>query len=305
MMARRTLGLVALAACLPFLPFFMDAAAAWRANPYAGHGLFAALFAALLLLAERRETRRTAAAFDRSGLLLIALALGLLAVGQGWRSLMLQSLSLALAVGGVVRVGLGQRCLRRIAFPIGILVLMAPPPAMVVHQVSPHLRLFAAAVASRVLDLLGIPHLQSGVYIALPSLTLEVGEPCDGLRFLMALVTLVAAIAHVSQRSLPRKLALMVAALPIAILANAVRVGAISVAAYQVGPQAAQGLTHHSIGKVVWLLTLPPLLGLAMLLRRGGEGSRASPGQVPEPAGSTGTEPLVAPPGLGYPRELR
>ena len=62
-------------------------------------------------------------------------------------------------------------------------------------------------------------------------------------------------------------------AVPIAILANAARVAAIAVAVQYAGPQAASGAIHHAIGKVTWALTLVPLAGLGLLLRRGQTGT--------------------------------
>lgn len=95
-------------------------------------------------------------------------------------------------------------------------------------------------------------------------------EVCNGLRFLTALLVLTVAFAHVSQRSLAGKLVLVASAVPIAILANAVRVATIVVAAHYIGSQVTSGFIHNSIGKGVWALTLIPLGALGLLLRRGG-----------------------------------
>jgi exosortase/archaeosortase family protein len=56
----------------------------------------------------------------------------------------------------------------------------------------------------------------------------------------------------------------------VAVVANGVRVSAICLAAYEVGPQAALGLAHYSIGKTIWALALVALFAAGLLLRRTG-----------------------------------
>jgi exosortase/archaeosortase family protein len=83
----------------------------------------------------------------------------------------------------------------------------------------------------------------------------------------MALLVLTMAFAYVTQRRPHRMVVLVVAAIPIAILANAVRVAVIAVAVQYVGPHAASGAFHHAIGKGVWALTLVSLAAIGFWLR--------------------------------------
>jgi exosortase/archaeosortase family protein len=105
--------------------------------------------------------------------------------------------------------------------------------------------------------------------IDLATVRLDVAEVCNGLRFLMGFLVLAIAFAQVSQRTLPRKLLLAASAIPIAILANAVRVATVAIAVHHLGPAAASGIIHHGIGKAVWALTLVPLFVLGLVLRGG------------------------------------
>src|SRR2546422_142025 len=105
-------------------------------------------------------------------------------------------------------------------------------------------------------SVVAVPHYQYGIAMELRRVTLEVAEGCNGLRFLMALVTLAAALAQVTQSTLTRKAAMVAFAVPLAILEKAGRVAAVCLAAYYIGPQAAAGMPHHTIGKGVWALAL-------------------------------------------------
>jgi exosortase len=138
-----------------------------------------------------------------------------------------------------------------------------------VDAVTLDFQLFAVGFAGAALDLLDVPFYLDGVLIRLPGITLAVAEVCNGLRFLLGLLVTTIAFAQVSQRTLPRKLILAASAIPIAILANAVRVAAVVLAVQYLGPQAASGFIHNSIAKAVWALTLAPLGVLGLVLRRG------------------------------------
>ena len=258
-----------------YAPVLTEMARIWWTHPYAGHGMFVPLFSAFLLWVDRDRLRAVTGQRDPTGMLVILLGLGVLWLGGWAESLLVQGLSVVVAVAGVVLWGFGARCLRRAAFPVGFLLFMVPLPQLVVDAVTLDLQLFAAGFAGGALGLLDIPFYQTGVFIELPTITLDVAEVCNGLRFLMALLVLTLAFAQVSQRSLPRKLVLVASAIPIAILANAVRVATIAAAVHYIGPQVARGVIHHSIGKAVWALTLIPLVALGLILRRGGGGPGA------------------------------
>jgi exosortase len=251
-------------------PAVVDLARAWRADTYAGHGMFVPLFSAVVAWIDRGRLRAAAGPGNPAGVSVILAGGALLVLGAWSDSLLVKGLSITVAVAGVVLWSFGAPCLRAAAFPVAFLLLMAPPPHAVVAVVTLKLQLFAAAFAVSVLRQLDLAVHQSGLLIELPTLTLRVAEVCNGLRFLMALLVLTAAFAQVTQRSVPRKIVLVAAAIPIAIVANAMRVAAIALGVHWIGPEAASGTIHNWIGKGMWAATLIPLIGLGFLLARGG-----------------------------------
>lgn len=262
------LSLCALA--LVYAPVIRELVNVWRVDPYGGHGMFVPAYSAILLWFDRRRLAATPRRREPAGALLVLTALALLALGRWADSIAVQGLSLVIALAGLVLWRFGARRLRAAAFPIGFLALMLPLPRAVVDGITLDLQAFHARFSSVVLELAGVPHVQRGIYIELPTTMLSVAEGCNGLRFLMALVTLAAAFAQASQRTTGRKLLLIALAVPLAVGANGLRVSALSLAVYQLGPQAAAGLTHYSIGKALWAGTLGLLVVIGMLLRRGG-----------------------------------
>lgn len=263
-----------------YYPVVAEMTRIWMTHQYAGHGMFVPLFSAVLLWIERDRLRAVPKAQDRAGLLVILLGIGVLGLGRWTGSLLIQGWSMVIVVAGAVLWCLGRRCLRIAAFPVGFLVLMVPLPRPIVDAVTLDLQLFAAGFSGWMLRSLDIPVYLSGVVIELPAMTLEVAEICNGLRFLMALLVLTIAFAQVTQRSLLRKVALVVSAIPIAILANASRVAVIALAVHFIGPEAASGVIHHVIGKAVWAVTFIPLIAVGVALRWGGQRSDYQPAQL-------------------------
>jgi len=288
----RILLIVPLAAV--YAPACADLARAWWHDQYAGHGMFVPAFAAFLAWTDRERLRTAVGPPSLAGIPLILAALAILITGRWSGSLLLQAASVAVAVAGIVLWTFGGRCLKATAFPVVFLVLMAPLPHALVDSVTLHLQFFAAGVAGLVLEILNVPFYQSGLTIMLPTITLQVAEVCNGLRFLMALLVLATAFAYITQRTVTRMAVVVASAIPIAILANAARVAAVAVAVQYIGPQAASGTLHDAIGKAMWALTLVPLVGLGLLLRgrSGGNRSTHAPGtRAIEPTRLTDVSP--------------
>ena len=69
-----------------------------------------------------------------------------------------------------------------------------------------------------------IPVLREGNVITLSNITLEVAEACSGIRSLVSLLTLGSLFGYVSGYGPPRRVVLALLTIPIAIVANALRV---------------------------------------------------------------------------------
>jgi exosortase len=249
---------------------FVRMAALWWTHEYAGHGMFVPIFSAIIAWAERDRLRATADRGRPGGLLLVLLGATVLVLGRLGRSILVEGLSVAVVIAGLVLLAFGAGTLRAAAFPIGFLVLMVPLPQQAVEAVTLSLQLFAASAAGLVLSLFGIPFLRDGVTLELAGATLAVAEACNGLRFLLGLFVVTVAYAYVTQVGVWRKVVLSAAAVPVAILANAARVASIAVAAQYAGPEVALGTGHLWIGKVVWLGTIGGLLALGLAMRQTG-----------------------------------
>jgi len=252
------------------LPLCLDLVEVARTNPYAGHVMLVPALAAALLWLDSRELSRTPTGRSQHviGSVLCGLALILAAQGYRQQSLAVETLSSVLAVGGLGVWHFGLRWLRRGAFVLMFLLLMIPPPLDVVRAVVPSLQELIAGFSSAVLECLLIPVVPDGVFLRLPGLSLEVAEECAGLRFLFIFVVMVAAFARFVLPNISAQMTLIALSIPIALLANAMRVATTGVGAYLIGPQVASGAIHYYIGKGFWACAFGSIVAIGLFLRR-------------------------------------
>jgi exosortase len=234
----------------------------WQADENYSHGFIVAPLAAWFVWQRRArlyaETPRPSAA----GLLVLAGSVGLLALGTLGAELFLTRVSLVGVLAGAVLFLLGWRHLRLLAFPLAFLLLMIPLPAIVFNQIAFPLQIFASQAGAATLDLAGVPVLREGNILELPETRLEVAEACSGIRSLVSLITLAIVLGQFSLGGRWTRAALVLAAVPVAIVANATRVAGTGLMAHFWSPEAAEGFFHAFSGWIVFGVAFAALLAV-------------------------------------------
>ncbi len=241
-----------------YLPTLAEIGHTWSTHQYAAHGSFVPILSALMLWTRRRELRDHAGPGCAVGLVLLGGATGLGAVGHAVQSILAHLVSVVLAVAGLALWLRGAAWTRRAAVPLGFLLFMLPLPREVAAVVTLPLQHAAARFAAGLLDLFHIPVSQAGALTPLAS--------DNGLRFLTVLLVVSAAFALIYLPTWGRRLIVIAAAIPAAVLANGVQVTAIAAAAHLVGSQAATSSLPDYAGRAIWLLALVTFLGFGVLL---------------------------------------
>jgi exosortase len=272
----------------------------WNDENYS-HGLLIPFVIGYILWQERKnlseaQTRPAA----RWGAVSVGFSLLLLWAGVAGAELFVQRASLVLMVASVVIYFWGFRLLRLIAVPLSLLILSIPIPQIVFNRIAFPLQLFASRCAVGAMSFFNIPVLRQGNIIELMPLgasepkKLAVVEACSGIRSLMTLVTLAVIYAYftkpkVAQTSvcatntgdrlkfvgrffksfaLWRSIILVVAAVPIAILTNALRVSGTGVLAHYYGTRVADGFFHSFSGWVIYIAAAVLLFATGWALDR-------------------------------------
>ncbi len=169
--------------------------------------------------------------------------------------------AMPLIVFGLVVYLWGRQVGRYIFFPCCLVYFAIPLPGLI--QATNGLQVFSTKVAAAVGKLCQIDLVSAGSQIASAnnSWQFEVNEGCSGIRSLVALTLIAAIYGHLSQNRTWKKLLLIAAALPLAIIANAARISTIVLIAEYVDEDFA-GKTYHNWSGFIFFLTI----GLAGIL---------------------------------------
>jgi exosortase len=118
----------------------------------------------------------------------------------------------------------------------------------------------------------GLPIYREGVFLHLPTITLEVADECSSIPALAALLALGIAYASLGERSVAARVILIAAAGPFAVTSNIIRIITVVVGVHFIGPGTLDTLYHQFNGTVNFLLTFVLLLlldaGLTACRRR-------------------------------------
>lgn len=274
--------IVVAALALAYAPVLVRLARQWASDENASHGLLVVPLAIYLVWSGRAEWRARPSAPTLWGAAILVVSLAVYAAGVLGAELFLSRISIVGVLAGAVAFIWGWRHVRRAAFPLALAALAIPLPAIVLNQITLPLQLVASRAGESLIAFAGVPVLREGNVLILTETTLEVAEACSGIRSLVSLVTIAVATAYLRGGSTPGGAMLIVAAIPIAIIANAARVAGTGLAAHVIGPRAAEGFLHGFSGWLVFGASLALLLaaerGIAAAERRVGRRRRAAAG---------------------------
>jgi len=268
-------AIVAILVALVYRHTFATLWRTWETNPNYSHGALIPPVVIFLLWTARKRIgdlagrgRATAVALA-AGLALVALALlgHIVSIRSG--VFMTQGHSFVLLLFGIALIWLGGLAMRALWFPLGYLVFMLPMPPYLMNVVSFRLKLLAAKFGSAIAMRMGIPLARSGMTIHIPAGSLRIADPCSGLRSLIALVALGALFAFFTRARTWKRIVLFLSAIPLAVIANTVRISVLCAVANVWGIDAALGFFHDFSGFLLFFIALVGLFVVRRLLRCG------------------------------------
>jgi exosortase len=239
-----------------YLPVLANLARQWSADPNYSHGFLVPIFCVWVIWKRKDQLRSLPSAPSWSGLLVIIAGLGILALGVLGAENFLSRVSLLIVLTGLVVQFWGWRCFRVLLFPWAVLFLMIPLPAIIFNEISLPLQFLASRLGSSLLTLVGVPALREGNVIQMSSLTLDVAEACSGLRFLISLITIATIYGYLKEPRFGRRIWIVLAAIPVAIGANGLRIMGSGIIGEYWSPEKAEGFFHTFSGLVVFAVSL-------------------------------------------------
>lgn len=179
-------------------------------------------------------------------------------VFQGeWASLAQWSVvAFSLAAGFVFFYGFDSLRSRMAAF--SLLAFIAPPPEATVTVVEGFLQSASTEVAEFLFSVLGVSYVRQDMSFSLPGIVVEVARECSGVRSAMALLLATFVFGRIVMCTNASRAALLIWAVPVAIIKNAIRIAVLATLAVWDSPDVLRGPLHQYGG--------PVFLGVAILL---------------------------------------
>jgi len=237
-------------------------------EPNWGHAICVPIIGLYYLYANRDELLRQTVRVRWEGL--IVMLGGILFYGWAiWpgQNDFFKDVGMVIALFGLVLLLTGWQVMRIAWFPVAYIVCAIPWPSLFYSRLASPLQALAASVSVGVLRLTGVDAINTGTKIHMMGANgmervLNVAEACAGLRSLMTFITLGAAVAFLSNRTLWQKIIITLSAIPIAIFCNVMRVAGQGLLDYYVSHAWSEGFAHQFAG----LVMLVPAFFLILLV---------------------------------------
>lgn len=244
-------------------------------SPFYTHIVLIPLVSAYLVFTRRREIFAEngyalvpGAAVAGLGLLLLVAAA---AMASGWSANdrhALVACSTALLVIGAFIGLFGLRAFQSARFPLLFLIFLAPLPTVVEQAVIRVLQLGSTEFSALLFSLTGVPVLRTGTIFQLPGLSIDVAPECSGIRSSLALVITCVLAGHMFLKTTWKKIALVLAVLPITMFKNGIRIVSLTLLAAYVDRGFLDSSLHRDGGILFFVLALLLMSPILFLLRR-------------------------------------
>jgi len=243
-------------------------------NEYYGHGFLIPVISAFFIW--RHRDKLETGSFSPYWIVFFVLGLVVYVIGFVRGMQFLSALSLPIVLAALVLHFYGQNALRAMAFPIVFLLFMIPPPFL--SSMGWELQRISTEGSTLLSKATPLEVTATGTTLIMNGNPFNVGLPCSGMHSLISLLALAAVLAYVLTGSWPKKVTLFISTIPIAIVANSMRIVSLLLVANYYGIEAADtDAPFHSISSV--LLFLVALIALILLSRALGLSLLPSPGK--------------------------
>lgn len=160
-------------------------------------------------------------------------------------------------LAGAVLILQGWPGVRVAWFPLLYISFMIPLPGILVDAVTGPLKNWISLIAEHVLYNAGYPIARNGVVLTIGQYQLLVADACSGLHSMFSLSALGLLFMYINERNSWLHNGIMLASiLPIAFIANILRVMVLILVTYHLGDEAGQGFLHGGAGMVLLIAAL-------------------------------------------------
>jgi len=234
----------------------------WMTDEDLAHGILVPPVILWILYRERGRLKALPAVPSRWGWLFLALGAALQFASVRGAGIFVGSVAFVVSVVGAVLCLGGIAWTRALAFPLVLMCFMLPKLTFLYDAVTLPLQLLASRVAAGILSSAGFGVIRTGNILLVSGHLVSVEAACNGIRYLLPLGFVALVFAYLYEPRAWIRGAMLAAAVPLAIVANACRV-----AASAAWPRLATGDWHMLTGLAVFALTVSAIPAIQSVFR--------------------------------------
>jgi exosortase B len=168
---------------------------------------------------------------------------------------------------GILLIVMGRAQINTFWFPLLFLTFMIPLPDSIVSAITSPLKGLISRLVEESLYMLGYPIARSGVILSIGPYQLLVADACSGLNSIFSLSAMGLLYVHLLHyRNKLKNILLVISIVPIAFIANFLRVVILVLVTFYYGDAAGQGFLHGFAGMVLFSAALILVFTLDWLL---------------------------------------
>ncbi len=242
----------------------------WWHSDHMSHGFLVPVVSYFVAASRSAQMGALPARRDGRGLIALAASLVLAFVGYLAPSMTIAGLGVVGSVVAMLWLRRGWAWVSALAFPLGYLLFMVPPPAAWHDPLVVWAQNWAAESSVGALYRLGVPVYLDGYIIEMAGdMQVQVAEACSGVTSLYTLTAIGVLLAFMSLKRRRTRLILIGLVLPAALIGNLVRVVATVLLCLSIGlEQATSGWVHTALGLSIYVIAVGLLLVADEVLRR-------------------------------------
>lgn len=235
-------------------------------NQYSTHIFLMPFMSAILLIRKRSQLPATK---HMPILAIVPIICGLALASVAGFPISLRMLGIVMAWLGGFQLFFGFESFRKMLFPLLSLLFMIPIPGALLQATIFTLQKGSADVVAILFKLTGTPFYRDGFTFILSGLNIEIAPECSGIRSSLAILISSFLAGHLLLRTSWRKLALVLASIPLMMIKNGVRIAVLSLLAIHVDKRWLTGSDLHRDGGILFfILALLLLFPVLWILRK-------------------------------------
>lgn len=163
---------------------------------------------------------------------------------------------------------IGGQAMKRLWFPLLYIAFIFPPPDTIVVAATGPMKIWISKIAVWTLGFVGLPIAGQGVSIYIGQYELLVAAACSGLNSIISLSAIALFYVYLRHQAQPAyAIILVLMILPVALLANLIRVLILILLTFYAGDAAAQGFLHNFAGIAMFAIALLTIFALDAVLK--------------------------------------